>query len=296
MLVNLVGCSSASHSCCVFALEFVQNLDGGGVFWKDWISAFPLRNSPCQPELRSVSQYLRELVDGRARLGSVRETAEAHALSAATGQSQCKVLMKELEMKNEALIEQDEYARKLSQQLLDLQLELKKREGSQKQLKEEVQKMEAEMKLAVAKMINQKDSELQSSLQDYSLKNAERLVKHLSLKDEEILRQKEELRVLSAQLKMKARELEVQVDNHQSADQDLRKRVLKLEFWLQQARNQTRKLQRIAERKEKELKDLRAQLASQPSVPKRTTSFWGSPKFKVIMSVSAVALFIFAKR
>ncbi|KAI5063000.1 hypothetical protein GOP47_0021547 [Adiantum capillus-veneris] len=254
------------------------------------------RNGQTTSTAAVAEQYLRELVDGRARLGSIRETVETNALSAATAQSQYKVLMKELEIKDEALIEQDAYARKLSQQLLDLQQELHKREGSQKHLKDEVEKMEVEMKLAVAKMINRKDSDLQSSLQDLTMKNAEQLVKHLSVKDEEIVRQREELRLLSAQLKMKARELEVQVDNHRSADQDLKKRVLKLEFWLQQARNQSRKLQRIAERKEKELKDIRARLASQPSVTKHKSSFWGSPKLKIIMSVSAVALFIFAKR
>lgn len=243
-----------------------------------------------------AEQYLRELVDGRARLGSVLKTVEINASSATLAQSQYKALMKELEMKNEALIEQEAYAMKLSQQLMDLQQELHKREGSQKHLKEEVEKMESEMKLAVTKMFNRKESQLQGSMEELTAKNADQLVKHLTVKDEEIVRQREELRLLSAQLKMKARELESQMENHQSADHDLKKRVVKLEFWLQQARNQSRKLQRIAEKKEKELKDLRAKLTSHVSHPKHTTSFWRGPKFKVIASVSAMALFIFAKR
>lgn len=236
-----------------------------------------------------AEQYLRELVDVRARLESFQETADPKVASAVTAQLQCKTLMEELEMKNEALIEHDAYAKKLSQQLLDLQQELQLREGSQMHLKEEVERMETEMKSAVAKITSRKESEL-------NMKNAEHLVKHLSVKDEEIVRQREELRLLSAHLKMKAREVEAQMDKHRTADQDLKKRVIKLEFWLQEARTQARKLQRIAERKEKELKGLRAQLASNTTASKRTSGFWGSPKLKIFMSVSAVALFFFAKR
>ncbi|KAH7307002.1 hypothetical protein KP509_22G041600 [Ceratopteris richardii] len=235
------------------------------------------------------------LVDRSVNSGMVSEEVDIHAASVVTTQVQCNVLEKELEIKNEALVRQEAYVTKLDQQLLHLHLELQNREDSKQHLKHEVEKMEAEMKIAVYRMTNQKASELHSSLKEVKSKNTGHLMKNLVEKDEELARQREELRTLSAQLKMKARELQVQMDNHRKADQELKKRVIKLEFLLREARIQARKLQKVVEKKEKDLKDLQTQLASNASVLKRTAGFWGSSVFKFAASASALVLFIFMK-
>lgn len=243
-----------------------------------------------------AEQYLRELVDVRVKLGSAQEAADANAAAAALAESQCAMLMKEIQMKNEALQEHNAHTTKLSQQLSDLQQELRLRENSQKQLKDEVERLESEVKVAVTRVAARKDLEMKNSLEELSIKNAEQLSKHMSAKDEEIGRAREEIKLLSAQLRIKAQELEAQVEKHRVADQDLKKRVLKLEFWLQDARTQTRKLQRIAEKRERELKDLRAQLASNANPDKGVHGLWGNQRLKVMMSVTIVILALFARR
>lgn len=246
-----------------------------------------------------AEQYLRELVDVRAKLGSTEEVAEANAASATTAQLQYKHLLKELEKKNEALQEHEDSVAELSQQLSELQHELRQRESSQMHWKSEVERLEAEMKIAVARVSANKDSELRKSLEDLSAKNTEQLARHLGVKDEEITKLREEIKLISAQLTLKTQELEVQMGKQRRADQELKKKIIKLEFWLQEARTQTRKLQRIAEKKEKEIKDLRSQLRLKDANATSVTgvsSFWGSSRFKILMSVSVVMLVFLAKR
>lgn len=246
-----------------------------------------------------AEQYLRELMELRAKLGSAQEAAEARAASATTVHLQCKALLKEIEKKSEEVQEHEEHAIQLDQQLIKMQLELRLRESCQKQLQEEVERLRAEVKLAVANVTANKDSEMKKLLEEVAARNADQMAKHLSVKDEETGRLKEEIKQLSANLKSKAQELEVQMEKQHRADQEMKKRVIKLEFWLQEARTQTRKLQRIAERKEKEIKDLRAQLChkeANSTAPKGVTRFWGSSRFKILMSVSVVVLAVLAKR
>ncbi|KAL0454578.1 UNVERIFIED_CONTAM: Nuclear envelope-associated protein 2 [Sesamum latifolium] len=85
-------------------------------------------------------------------------------------------------------------------------------------------------------------------------------------------------------------------EKHHRADQELKKKVLKLEFCLQEARSQTRKLQRMGERRDKALKELRDQLAAkQPSPPpiSEKHNFWETSGFKIVVSMSMLILVMF---
>eukprot|EP00250_Pteridium_aquilinum_P009608 c18791_g1_i1 orf=229-1236(+) len=254
------------------------------------------KNSQVVSTSSVAEQYLRELVDVRVKLGSAQEAADANAAAAALAESQCATVMKEIQMKTEALQEHDAHVANLGQQLTDLQQELRVRENSQKQLQDEVERLETEIKVAVSRVVVRKDLEMKNALEELSIKNDEQLSKQMGAKDEEIGRMREEIKLLSSQLRIKAQELEAQMEKHRAADQDLKKRVLKLEFWLQDARTQNRKLQRIAEKKERELKDLRAQLALDANPDKGVQGLWGKQRLKVIMSVTVLVLALFAKR
>ncbi|XP_058083609.1 nuclear envelope-associated protein 2-like isoform X2 [Magnolia sinica] len=154
--------------------------------------------------------------------------------------------------------------------------------------------------VAVAKAGANKDCELRKILEEVSPKNFEKINKHLSAKDEEIARLRDEIRVMSAHWKIKTKELEQQLEKHRRADQELKKRVLKLEFCLQEARSQTRKLQRMGERRDKALKELRDQLAMKQQCGGGCTNdkqnFWESSGFKIVVSMSMLVLVVFAKR
>ena len=78
-------------------------------------------------------------------------------------------------------------------------------------MKEEIMRIEQEISFAVAKAGTDKDCELQKVLNEVSTKNFENLSKHLSAKDEEIARLKEEIKIISTQWKLKTQDLEVQV-------------------------------------------------------------------------------------
>ncbi|KAF6154946.1 hypothetical protein GIB67_018383 [Kingdonia uniflora] len=92
---------------------------------------------------------------------------------------------------------------------------------------------------------------------------------------------------------------DVPLEKHRRADQELKKRVLKLEFCLQEARSQTRKLQRMGERRDKALKELKDQLATQKQEGGSSSdkeNFWESSGFKFVVSMSMLVLVVFAKR
>ncbi|KAE8702685.1 hypothetical protein F3Y22_tig00110482pilonHSYRG00639 [Hibiscus syriacus] len=105
---------------------------------------------------------------------------------------------------------------------------------------------------------------------------------------------------MSAHWKLKTKELESQLEKQRRADQELKKRVLKLEFCLQEARSQTRKLQRMGERRDKALKEFRDQLAakqqSAAGVGSEKQNFWESSGFKIVVSMSMLILVVFSKR
>ncbi|KVI07292.1 hypothetical protein Ccrd_014312 [Cynara cardunculus var. scolymus] len=218
------------------------------------------KNLQLQASSSDAEKYLRDLDDLMSQLSSTKATADASAASAESAQLQCKALLKELEQKNRSLKEHESRVNKLGEQLDLLQKDLQSRESSQKQLKDEVLRVEHDIMQALAKANH--DSELRRILDEVSPRNLDNLAKLLSTKDEEIAKLRDEIRVMSAHWKLKTKDLESQLEKHRRADQDLKKRVLKLEFCLHEARAQTRKLQRIGERRDKALKEVRDELAA----------------------------------
>ncbi|KAL7082209.1 hypothetical protein ACP275_14G085500 [Erythranthe tilingii] len=257
-------------------------------------------NFQLQTSTSAVEMYVKELDDLRLQLNATKETAEASAQSAQSAQLQCSSLVKELEEKNYSLKEHEIRVKKLGEQLDLLHNDLQEREYTQTQLKDEVSRIEHEIMQTLAKAgSNNKDSELMKILDEVSPRNFDKINKLLTVKDEEIAKLRDEIRIMSAHWKLKTKELEYQLEKHCRADEDLRKKVLKLEFCLQEARSQNRKLQRMGERREKALKELRDQLAAKKTgVPtsSENPNFWESPSFKIVVSMSMFILVVFSKR
>ncbi|KAL3620701.1 hypothetical protein CASFOL_035613 [Castilleja foliolosa] len=260
------------------------------------------RNLQLQSSTSASEMYAKELDDLRILLTATRETADASAQSAESAQLQCSALAKELEEKNFSLKEHETRVNKLGEQLDLLQNDLQAREFSQVQLKDEVSRVEHEIMQALAKAGTNKDCELRRILDEVSPKNFEKINKLLVIKDEEISKLRDEIRIMSAHWKLKTKELESQLEKHRRVDQELKKKVLKLEFCLQEARAQTRKLQRMGEKRDKAIKELRDQLATkQQAWPlglsnNNKRDFWDAPGFKVVVSVSMLILVVLSKR
>ncbi|KAH8507074.1 hypothetical protein H0E87_009541 [Populus deltoides] len=203
------------------------------------------RNGQLLASASTADKYLTELDGLRSQLAATQATADASAASAQSAQLQCLALIKELDAKNSSLKEHEERVTRLGEQLDNLQKDLQARESSQKQLKDEVTRIEHDIMKAISQAGDSKDCELRKLLDEVSPKNFEKMNKLLVVKDEEITKLKDEIRVMSAHWKLKTKELESQLEKQRRADQELKKRVLKLEFCLQEARAQTRKLQRV---------------------------------------------------
>ncbi|KAJ7973214.1 myosin heavy chain, cardiac muscle isoform-like [Quillaja saponaria] len=233
------------------------------------------RNEQLQASASTAEKYLKELDDLRSLLSTTRETADASAASAQSAQLQCLALVKELDEKTSSLKEHENRVIRLGEQLDNLQKDLQARETSQKQLKDEVLRIEHDIKQAVVKAGASKDCELRKLLDEVSPKNFEKMNKLLT------------------------KELESQLEKQRRADQDLKKRVLKLEFCLQEARSHTRKLQRMGERRDKALKELRDQLAAKQHVTvegAERQNMWENSGFKIVVSMSMLILVVFSKR
>ncbi|XP_057857041.1 nuclear envelope-associated protein 2 isoform X2 [Cryptomeria japonica] len=205
------------------------------------------KNCQSQSSALVAEQYLRELEDARSRLAETQASAEASAAYAHSAELQCSSLLDELDKKNKLLIDYEIRVTRLEQKLDELQQDLYSREASQKHLREQVARMEHEINSAIAKAGAHKECELRKLLDEVSAKNFENLNKHLHTKEEEISRLKEEIKIMSSQWRIKTEDLEAQLEKQRRADQEHRKRVLKLEFCLHEARAQTRKLQRMKE-------------------------------------------------
>ncbi|XVF31527.1 hypothetical protein REPUB_Repub16aG0153300 [Reevesia pubescens] len=257
------------------------------------------RNGQIQESTSAAEKYLRELDDLRSQLSVTQATADVSAASAQSAQLQCLALLKELGEKNSSLKEHEDRVSRLGEQLDSLQKDLQAREASQKQLKDEVLRIEQDILQAVAKAGANKDCELRKLLDEVSPKNFEKINKLLIVKDEEIAKLKDEIRIMSAHWKLKTKELESQLEKQRRADQELKKRVLKLEFCLQEARAQTRRLQRMGERRDKALKELKDQLAAKEqcgAVGAEKQNFWETSGFKIVVSMSMLIMVVFSKR
>ncbi|KAI3786760.1 hypothetical protein L1987_40699 [Smallanthus sonchifolius] len=258
------------------------------------------RNLQLQASSSDAAKYPRDLDNLASQLSSTKATAEASAASAQSAQLQCKALLKELDEKNKSLKEHEARVNKLGEQLDLLRKDLETRESSQKQLKDEVMRVEHDIMQALAKSGANNNSELRRILDEVSPRNLDKMNKLLSDKDEEIGKLRDEIRVTSAHWKLKTKDLEAQLEKHRRADQDLKKRVLKLEFCLHEARAQTRKLQRMGERRDKTLKELRDELSTTKnggvSGNGDNHNFWESSGFKIAVSMSMLILVLFSKR
>ncbi|XP_075659503.1 nuclear envelope-associated protein 2-like isoform X1 [Castanea sativa] len=257
------------------------------------------RNAQLQASATTAEKYLKDLDDLRSQLSATRATADASAESAQSAQLQCLVLIKELDEKNSSLKAHEDRISRLGDQLDNLQRDLQARESSQKQLKDDVLRIEHDIMQAISKSGASKDCELRKLLDEVSPKNVDKINKLLVVKDEEIAKLKDEIKIMSAHWKHKTKELESQLEKQRRADQELKKRVLKLEFCLQESRSQTRKLQRMGERRDKALKELRDQLAAKQqsaAMGGEKQNFWESSGFKIVVSMSMVILVVFSKR
>ncbi|KAL6146435.1 hypothetical protein ACLB2K_057114 [Fragaria x ananassa] len=257
------------------------------------------RNLQLEASTSKTEKCLTELDGLRSQLAATQETADTCAASAQSAKLQCLALVKELDQKNCSLKEQDERIIRLGEQLDKLQKDLQARESSQKQLKDDVLRIEQDIMQAVAQAGVNKDCELRKILDEVSPKNIEKLNNLLVIKDEEIGKLKDEIRIMSAHWTLKTKELESQLERQRRADQELKKRVLKLEFCLQEARAQTRKLQRMGERRDKALKELKDQLQQQGGAgasPAERPNFWETSGFKIVVSMSMFILVVFSKR
>ncbi|KAL6531489.1 hypothetical protein OROMI_027852 [Orobanche minor] len=243
--------------------------------------------------------YVKELGDLRIQLTATKESADASALSAQSAQSHCLALANELKEKNRSLREHETRVTKLGEQLDLLQRDLQAREISQTQLKDEVSRFEHEIMQALAQSGSNNDCELRKILDEVTPRNLDKMNKLLTVKDQEIDKLRDEITIISAHWKLKTKELESQLDKHRRADQELKKKVLKLEFCLQEARAQIRKLQRMGERTDKAIKELRDQLATkQQGVPLscEKQNFWKAYHFEIVASMSMLVLVMFSRR
>lgn len=257
------------------------------------------KNKQLQESAFNANKYLGELDDLRTELTVAKVTADASAASAQLAQMECLALVKDLDEKNNSIKQLENRVKSLAEQLDKLQEDLQVRESSQRQLKDEVQRVQRDIMESVVKAGVSNDLELRKALNEVSPKNFEETNRLLSQKDQEIAKLRDEIKVLSTHWKLKTQELETQLEKHRTADQELKKRVLKLEFCLQESRSQARKLQRMGERRDKAIKELKDQLATKQQSATETPgkrNFWDSSSFKVLVSMSIVVLVVFARR
>ncbi|GMH07708.1 hypothetical protein Nepgr_009548 [Nepenthes gracilis] len=257
------------------------------------------RNGEIQASTSAAEKYVKELDHLRSQLTATQATADMSAASAQSAQVQCLALLKELDNKNNSLKEHEDCLQRLAEQLDSLQKDLQAREFSQKQLKNEVLRVEHDIMEAVTKAGATNDCELRNLWDKISRENLEKINRILTAKDIEIAKLKDEIRILSVHWQLKTNEMESQLEKHRRANQELKKRVLKLEFCLQEARSQTRKLQRMGERRDNAIKELRDQLATKQQGAAESGdkhNFWESSGFKILVSVSMLILVVVSKR
>ncbi|KAJ4900639.1 Uncharacterized protein Rs2_14590 [Raphanus sativus] len=253
------------------------------------------RNCQLEASTSAATKFLEEVDDLRSQLALTKELAETSSASAQSAQLQCTMLSEQLDDKTCLLREHEDRVTQLGHQLDNLQRDLKTRVCSQKQLRDEVTRIERE----IAKSGKDTECELRRLVEEVSPKNLERVNMLLGAKDEEIAKLKDEIRLMSGHWKLKAKELESQLEKQRRTDKELRKKVLKMEFCLQEARSQTRKLQRMGEKRDKAMKELRDQVTGKQmneSVSGEKQNFWDTSGFKIVVSMSMLILVVVSKR
>ncbi|CAH8388557.1 unnamed protein product [Eruca vesicaria subsp. sativa] len=252
------------------------------------------RNCHLEASTSAAEKFLEEVKDLRSQLALTKETAETSFASAQSTQLQCSMIAEQLDDKTSSLREHQDRVTQLSHQLDNLQ-----RECSNKQLRDEVMRIEREITEAVAKSGKDTECELRRLVEEVSPNNFERMNRLLSVKDDEIAKLKDEIRLMSSHWKLKTKELESQLEKQRRTYQELKKKVVKLEFCLQEARSQTRKLQRMREKRDKAIKELRDQITGKQwdePVSGEKPKFWDTSGFKIVVSMSMLLLVIITKR
>ncbi|KAL6008805.1 hypothetical protein ACLOJK_022031 [Asimina triloba] len=245
----------------------------------------------------NANQYLKELDNLGSQISVAQALAGKHTTSTKSAQLLCVEMLRELDKKKSSLEEHDVRFNILGQLLDHLIMDLEAMEASQEKLKDEIFRIERDIIVAVSKA-GYKDEQLRKILEEITHKDFECIKKHLAAKDEEIARLKDEVGVMTANCKFQMKEFESQLEKYERSDQELKKRVLKLEFCQQEARSQIQKLQRTGEKRDKALKELRDQLAmkQQMECSSKLKNFWESSGFKIGFSLSILVLVLFAKR
>ncbi|AEE28447.1 unnamed protein product [Arabidopsis thaliana] len=246
----------------------------------------------------ATEKFVKELADIKSQLAATHATAEASALSAESAHSHCRVLSKQLHERTGSLKEHEDQVTRLGEQLENLRKELRVRESSQKQLRDELLKVEGDIMRAVSVVKTKENSEVRNMLNEDTPKNSERINKLLTAKDDEIARLRDELKIISAHWS-KAFVLLDQVENQRRIDQELKKKVLKLEFCLRETRIQTRKLQKMGERNDVAIQELKEQLAAKKQHEADHSSnqnLWDKSGFKIVVSMSMLILVAFSRR
>ncbi|EOA30983.1 hypothetical protein CARUB_v10014130mg [Capsella rubella] len=258
------------------------------------------RNCQLEASAAAADKFIKELEEFRSKLDATKQTAEASADSAQSTQIQCTMLKKQLDDKTRSLREHKDRVTQLGHQLDDLQRDLSLRECSEKQLREEVMRIEREVRETIAKAgIGGMDCKLQTFLENVSPTKFEMMNRLVEVKDEEITKLKDEIRLMSGHWKHKTQELESQLEKQRRTDQDLKKKVLKLEFCLQETRSQTRKLQRKGERRDMEIKEIKDLISEKQELNNETwdkQNFWDNSGFKIVVSMSMLMLVLVSKR
>lgn len=156
-------------------------------------------------------QYLKDIDDLNSKLSATQATADCNAALAQSAQHQCLLLLKEIGEKNNALKEYEAQVNKLGKQSDLLQEDLRAREFSQKQLKDEVVRMEHNIMQSLEETGGSCGCELRKILDEVSPKNVHNINKLVYAKDEEIVKLRDETRIMSAHWKLKTKDLESQV-------------------------------------------------------------------------------------
>jgi len=128
------------------------------------------RNEQLQTSASTSEKFLKELDDLKNQLSATEASADASAASAALAQVQCLAVLRELDEKNSLLKEHEVRVNRLGEQLDLLQKDLLERESSQRQLKDDVLRIEQDIMQAIAKAGASKDCELRKLLDEISPK------------------------------------------------------------------------------------------------------------------------------
>ncbi|KAF8068567.1 hypothetical protein N665_1142s0018 [Sinapis alba] len=254
------------------------------------------RNCQLQASASAAEKFIKDLEELRSQLDATNQTVESSADSAQSAHVQCSMLKQQLDDKTRSLREHEHRVTQLGHQLDNLQRDLSLRECSEKQLKEELTRIEREVTESITKAgIGSKDCVFQKLLEDVSPMN--RLVE--VKEEEEVKKLKDEIRLMSGHWKHKTKELESQLEKQRRIDQDLKKKILKLEFCLQETRSQTRKLQRKEERRDMEIKEIKDMMSEKQQGNEESwekQKFWDNSGFKIVVSMSMLMLVVVSKR